>query len=164
MNDPSVGEPAEGSLPYYQNQFAKQESGDRSTALFVSWYLSHIYYPLCFEYDVVQASSPRQKYVKIPTITPRTSSKSVVRHDWNISMTKQFQQRMSRFLQRWRTQRNAIRNANCTISESSKLWTQLALPCGVCLLECLWIPHTLSSCHGSTSRRTFELAASSEAC
>lgn len=77
------------------------------------------------------------------TINSRTSSKSVVRHDWNISMTKQFQQRMSRFLQRWRTQRNAIRNANCTISESSKLWTQLALPCGVCLLECLWIPHTL---------------------
>lgn len=105
----------------------------------------------------IRCSLNRQKYVKIPTITPRTSSKSVVRHDWNISMTKQFQQRMSRFLQRWRTQRNAIRNANCTISESSKLWTQLALPCGVCLLECLWIPHTLSSCHGSTSRRTLAL-------
>ena len=35
---------------------------------------------------------------------------------------------MSRFSQRWRTQRNAIRNANCRISESSNFWTQIALP------------------------------------
>ena len=31
---------------------------------------------------------------------------------------------------RWRTQRNAIRHANCKTSESSKLWTHLALPLG----------------------------------
>ena len=35
---------------------------------------------------------------------------------------------MSRFSQRWRTQRNAIRNANCRICESSNFWTQIALP------------------------------------
>ena len=39
-----------------------------------------------------------------------------------------FQQRMSWLPQRWRTQRNAIRNANCRIRESSNLWTHIALP------------------------------------
>ena len=42
--------------------------------------------------------------------------------------TYNFQQWMSRLPQRWWTQRNAIRNANCTTSESSKLWTHIALP------------------------------------
>ena len=37
---------------------------------------------------------------------------------------------MSWLPHRWRTQWNAIRNANCNISESSNLWTHLALPSG----------------------------------
>lgn len=43
---------------------------------------------------------------------------------------KHFQQWMSWLPHRWRTQWNAIRHANCKISESSKLWTHLALPSG----------------------------------
>ena len=34
---------------------------------------------------------------------------------------------MSRLPHRWRTQQNAIRNANCRTRESSNLWTQVAL-------------------------------------
>jgi len=34
---------------------------------------------------------------------------------------------MSWLSQRWRTQRNAIRDANCRASESSNLWTHIAL-------------------------------------
>ena len=52
-----------------------------------------------------------------------------------------FQQRMSWLPQRWRTQRNAIRNANRTTSESSNFWTHLALrefSRGACLMECLF--------------------------
>jgi hypothetical protein len=37
---------------------------------------------------------------------------------------------MSWLPHRWRTQWNAIRHANCKTSESSKLWTHLALPSG----------------------------------
>ena len=47
------------------------------------------------------------------------------------SITKKhynLQRRISWLSQRWRTQRNAIRNANCRLSESSKFWTQVALP------------------------------------
>ena len=46
------------------------------------------------------------------------------KNNWN----QHFQQRMSWLPQRWRTQRNAIRHANCKIRESSKFWTQLAPP------------------------------------
>ena len=55
--------------------------------------------------------------------------------------SKHFQQRMSWLPQRWRTQRNAIRHANCKIQWVIKI---LNAPCtslwGVCLLECLFIP------------------------
>ena len=57
--------------------------------------------------------------------------------------TYNFQQRMSRFPQRWRTQRNAIRNANCKTSWIIKI---LNAHCAfgifpvACLSECLWIP------------------------
>ena len=50
---------------------------------------------------------------------------------------------MSRFPQRWRTQRNAIRNANCKTSWIIKI---LNAHCAfgifpvACLSECLWIP------------------------
>ena len=42
---------------------------------------------------------------------------------------------------RWRTQRNAIRHANCNTSESSKLWTQLALPSGSMSVGVSILPH-----------------------
>ena len=49
-----------------------------------------------------------------------------------------FWQRISWFSHRWRTQRIAISNVNCR-SESSNLWTHLALPAdliwGACLFE-----------------------------
>jgi hypothetical protein len=54
-----------------------------------------------------------------------------------------FQRWMSRFPQRWRTQRNAIRNANCKTSWIIKI---LNAHCAfgifpvACLSECLWIP------------------------
>ena len=50
---------------------------------------------------------------------------------------------MSRFPQRWRTQRNAIRNANCKTSWIIKI---LNAHCAfgifpvACLFECLWTP------------------------
>ena len=53
-----------------------------------------------------------------------------------------FQRWMSRFPQRWRTQRNAIRNANCKTSWIIKI---LNAHCAfgifpvACLSECLWI-------------------------
>ena len=58
-------------------------------------------------------------------------------------MTYNFQRWMSRFPQRWRTQRNAIRNANCKTSWIIKI---LNAHCAfgifpvACLSECLWIP------------------------
>ena len=58
-------------------------------------------------------------------------------------MTYNFQRWMSRFPQRWRTQRNAIRNANCRTSWIIKI---LNAHCAfgifpvACLSECLWIP------------------------
>ena len=58
-------------------------------------------------------------------------------------MTYNFQRWMSRFPQRWRTQRNAIRNANCKTSWIIKI---LNAHCAfgifliACLFECLWIP------------------------
>ena len=57
--------------------------------------------------------------------------------------TYNFQQRMSRFPQRWRTQRNAIRNANCKTSWIIKI---LNAHCAsgifpvACLPECLYNP------------------------
>jgi hypothetical protein len=54
-----------------------------------------------------------------------------------------FQRWMSRFPQRWRTQRNAIRNANC---KTSWIIKTLNAHCAfgifpvACLSECLWIP------------------------
>ena len=47
-----------------------------------------------------------------------------------------FQRWISRLLYRWRTQRNAIRNANCRIRESSDLWTQVAPILSACLFQC----------------------------
>ena len=58
-------------------------------------------------------------------------------------MTYNFQRWMSRFPQRWRTQRNAIRNANCKTSWIIKI---LNAHCAfgifpeAYLSECLWIP------------------------
>ena len=58
-------------------------------------------------------------------------------------MTYNFQRWMSRFPQRWRTQRNAIRNANCKTSWIIKI---LNAHCAfgifpvACLSECLWTP------------------------
>ena len=46
----------------------------------------------------------------------------------NSKISYNLQRRISWLSQRWRTQRNAIRNANCRLSESSKFWTQVALP------------------------------------
>ena len=43
-----------------------------------------------------------------------------------ITKNKNTQRWISWFPYRWRTQRNAICNANCKIHESSNLWTQLA--------------------------------------
>jgi len=62
-------------------------------------------------------------------------------------MTYNFQRWMSRFPQRWRTQRNAIRNANCKTSWIIKI---LNAHCAfgifpvACLSECLWIPLSAS--------------------
>jgi hypothetical protein len=60
---------------------------------------------------------------------------------------------MSWLPQRWRTQRNAIRHANCNIQWVIKI---LNAPCtslwGVCLLECLFIPTKYSSCKHSSRR------------
>lgn len=53
------------------------------------------------------------------------------------------QQRMSWLPQRWRTQRNAIRNANCKTSWVIKILNAHCAPmkCMVaCLFECLWTP------------------------
>ncbi len=61
-----------------------------------------------------------------------------------------FQQRMSRLLQRWRTQRNAIRNANCRTSWIIKILNAHCAS-GICLVacmsECLWTP--LNTTYGS---------------
>ena len=56
-------------------------------------------------------------------------------------MSYNFQQRMSRLPQRWRTQRNAIRNANCKTSWIIKILNAHCAS-GICpvayLSECLW--------------------------
>lgn len=58
----------------------------------------------------------------------------------NLLMKNNFQRWTTWFPQRWRTQRNAIRNANCRSSESSNLWTQVApLVIKACLFECRFI-------------------------
>ena len=60
--------------------------------------------------------------------------------------SKHFQQWMSWLLHRWRTQRNAIRHANCKTSESSKLWTHLALPSGSMSVGVSIYPHHKPTC------------------
>ena len=65
-------------------------------------------------------------------------------YEWNrlvmrsSNFKNNFWQRISWFSHRWRTQRIAISNVNCR-SESSNLWTHLALPAdliwGACLFE-----------------------------
>ena len=63
-----------------------------------------------------------------------------LRTNW---MTHNFQRWMSRFPQRWRTQRNAIRNANC---KTSRIINTLNAHCasgkflGACLSECQRTP------------------------
>ncbi len=47
-----------------------------------------------------------------------------------VELRNNFWQRISWLSQRWRTQRNAIRNVNCKLRESSNLWTHIAL-CGI---------------------------------
>ena len=49
---------------------------------------------------------------------------------------------MSRFPQRWRTQRNAIRHANCRIQWVIKILNASCTASAVCLLECLYLPTT----------------------
>ena len=63
----------------------------------------------------------------------------------NNNQQQHLQRRMSWFPQRWRTQRNAIRHANCRIQWVIKTLnaTCTALP-AVCLLECLFIPYPSS--------------------
>lgn len=55
-----------------------------------------------------------------------------------------FQRWMSWFSQRWRTQRNAICNVNCRLSESSNLWTHIALPISVGSIP-IWVFVNLTS-------------------
>ena len=58
-------------------------------------------------------------------------------------MTYNFQQWMSRLPQRWRTQRNAIRNTNCKTSWIIKILNAHCAPrncLGAYLSECLWTP------------------------
>ena len=52
---------------------------------------------------------------------------------------------MSWLPQRWRTQRNAIRNANCNIQWVIKTLNATCTSSEVCLLECLFIPTTKPS-------------------
>ena len=66
---------------------------------------------------------------------------------WTAIFVKQnndshFQQWMSWLPQRWRTQRNAIRNANCNIQWVIKTLNATCTASAVCLLECLFIPTT----------------------
>ena len=62
---------------------------------------------------------------------------SCLKNDW---MTNNFQQWMSWLPQRWRTQRNAIRNANCKTSWIIKILNaHCASILGACLFECQWI-------------------------
>jgi len=56
-------------------------------------------------------------------------------------MSNHFQQRMSWLPQRWRTQRNAIRHANCKIQWVIKTLNASCTSPEVCLLECLFYPH-----------------------
>jgi len=56
-------------------------------------------------------------------------------------MSNHFQQRMSWLPQRWRTQRNAIRHANCKIQWVIKTLNASCTSSEVCLLECLFYPH-----------------------
>ena len=55
-------------------------------------------------------------------------------------ITKHFQQWMSWLPQRWRTQRNAIRHANCKIQWVIKTLNAPCTSSEVCLLECLSLP------------------------
>ena len=57
--------------------------------------------------------------------------------------SKHFQQRMSWLPQRWRTQRNAIRHANCRIQRVIKILNAPCTASAVCLLECLLIQQPL---------------------
>ena len=116
------------------------------------------YWIVCKHYSVLDFCVPSTNriycntfvlYVKTPTffVTCQRYTLTGYKHTSRIfispkqPMKKHFQQWMSWLPHRWRTQWNAIRHANCKISESSKLWTHLALPLrGVCLLECLFIP------------------------
>ena len=58
-------------------------------------------------------------------------------------MSNHFQQRMSWLPQRWRTQRNAIRHANCKIQWVIKTLNASCTSSEVCLLECLFYPHPM---------------------
>ena len=64
---------------------------------------------------------------------------------------------MSWLPQRWRTQRNAIRHANCRIQWVIKILNATCTsPWGVCLLECLFQPTTQLSLGRSRSRVSLE--------
>ena len=65
-------------------------------------------------------------------------------------MTYNFQQWMSRLPQRWRTQRNAIRNTNCKTSWIIKILNAHCAPrnfLGAYLSECSWTPLNSDNCY-----------------
>ena len=65
-------------------------------------------------------------------------------------MTYNFQQWMSRLPQRWRTQRNAIRNTNCKTSWIIKILNAHCAPrncLGAYLSECSWTPLNTDNCY-----------------
>ena len=65
-------------------------------------------------------------------------------------MTYNFQQWMSRLPQRWRTQRNAIRNTNCKTSWIIKTLNAHCAPrnfLGAYLSECSWTPLNSDNCY-----------------
>ena len=73
-------------------------------------------------------------------------------HNATSEMSNHFQQRMSWLPQRWRTQRNAIRHANCKIQWVIKTLNATCTSSEVCLLECLFYPHQMV-CLDSSWRR-----------